>query len=180
MGIPLDAEQFFQRRKGLAGSAQSAWQGPTDPEMKTSVRLLPKPRIEGYQLEHLDFLQVQLFGNPLDPARPNISELLLPEVKKRKNGAALGGRVLFHHLVGFLGQGRGDCPLLGSRAVLGAGLKWKAHRSHSPITKSMLPRTAGTSLTVCPGKRVLRIPRLQKDGARILRRWGTPPPRLFR
>ena len=53
------------------------------------------------------------------------------------------------------------------------------HLSHSPITKSRLPRTAGTSLTRQPGKSSGRMLRFTKDGARIFNRYGTPPPLLL-
>src|SRR5207247_5726591 len=54
-----------------------------------------------------------------------------------------------------------------------------AHLSHSPITKSRLPSTAGTSLTRQPGRSSCRILRFTKDGARIFSRYGTPPPLLL-
>src|SRR5437773_2272593 len=53
------------------------------------------------------------------------------------------------------------------------------HRSHSPITKSKLPKIATTSLIMQPGSNSDRILRLTNDGARILSRCGTPPPRLL-
>src|SRR5207247_7759289 len=53
------------------------------------------------------------------------------------------------------------------------------HLSHSPMTKSRLPSTAGTSLTMQPGKSSGRILRLTNDGARIFSRYGTPPPLLL-
>ena len=58
------------------------------------------------------------------------------------------------------------------------GSHWP-HLSHSPITKSRLPSTAGTSLTRQPGKSSGRILRFTKDGARIFNRYGTPPPLLL-
>src|SRR5438094_10564809 len=51
--------------------------------------------------------------------------------------------------------------------------------SHSPITKSRLPNTAGTSLTMQPGRSSGRILRFTNDGARIFNRYGTPPPLLL-
>src|SRR3954451_17640958 len=53
------------------------------------------------------------------------------------------------------------------------------HLSHSPITKSRLPRTATTSLIEQPGKSSGRILRFTNDGARIFKRCGTPPPLLL-
>src|SRR6266542_5636855 len=53
------------------------------------------------------------------------------------------------------------------------------HLSHSPITKSRLPSTAGTSLTMQPGSSSGRILRFTNDGARIFNRYGTPPPLLL-
>src|SRR5439155_226064 len=53
------------------------------------------------------------------------------------------------------------------------------HRSHSPITKSKLPKIATTSLIMQPGSNSGRMLRLTNDGARILSRCGTPPPRLL-
>ena len=50
------------------------------------------------------------------------------------------------------------------------------HRSHSPITKSSEPRIAGMSETMWPGKSFDVSERLQKEGLRIFRRCGTPPP----
>src|SRR4030095_3551961 len=58
-------------------------------------------------------------------------------------------------------------------------LRHSHHLSHSPITKSRLPSTAGTSLTRQPGKSSGRILRLTNDGARIFNRYGTPPPLLL-
>src|SRR6476469_5356367 len=53
------------------------------------------------------------------------------------------------------------------------------HLSHSPMTKSRLPSTAGTSLTMQPGSNSGRILRFANDGARIFSRYGTPPPLLL-
>src|SRR6266403_318100 len=53
------------------------------------------------------------------------------------------------------------------------------HLSHSPMTKSRLPSTAGTSLTMQPGSSSGRILRFTNDGARIFSRYGTPPPLLL-
>jgi len=53
------------------------------------------------------------------------------------------------------------------------------HLSHSPITKSRLPSTAGTSLTMQPGRSSGRMLRLTNDGARIFSRCATPPPLLL-
>src|SRR2546428_795814 len=53
-----------------------------------------------------------------------------------------------------------------------------AHLSHSPITKSRLPSTAGTSLTMQPGSSSGRILRFTNDGARIFSRGGGVPYRL--
>src|SRR3954451_2065773 len=51
--------------------------------------------------------------------------------------------------------------------------------SHSPITKSRLPSTAGTSLIRQPGSSSGRILRFTNEGARIFSRYGTPPPLLL-
>src|SRR5215469_5746838 len=53
------------------------------------------------------------------------------------------------------------------------------HLSHSPMTKSRLPKTAGTSLTMQPGRSAGRMLRFTNDGARIFNRYGTPPPLLL-
>src|SRR5512136_243073 len=50
------------------------------------------------------------------------------------------------------------------------------HLSHSPMTKSSEPRMAGMSDTMWPGSRREVMERLQNEGLRILRRYGTPPP----
>lgn len=50
------------------------------------------------------------------------------------------------------------------------------HRSHSPITKSSEPRMAGISDTMWPGRSLEVMERLQNEGLRIFRRYGTPPP----
>lgn len=54
----------------------------------------------------------------------------------------------------------------------------RRYRSHSPITKSMLPRMLTTSLTKWPGMIFWQMLRFTNDGARIFNRYGTPPPRL--
>src|SRR5687767_14909431 len=54
------------------------------------------------------------------------------------------------------------------------------HRSHSPITKSIEPRIATTSLTMCPGNRKGSTLKFTNEGARIFNRCGVPPPRLLR
>src|SRR6266581_5799221 len=53
------------------------------------------------------------------------------------------------------------------------------HLSHSPMTKSRLPSTAGTSLTMQPGSNSGKMLRFTNDGARIFNRCGTPPPLLL-
>src|ERR1051325_3659541 len=58
-------------------------------------------------------------------------------------------------------------------------LAFSLHLSHSPMTKSRLPSTAGTSLTMQPGRSSGRMLRFTNDGARIFNRYGTPPPLLL-
>ncbi len=53
------------------------------------------------------------------------------------------------------------------------------YRSHSPKTMSTEPRMATISPTIWPGISFGRMLRFTKDGARIFRRWGTPPPLLL-
>src|SRR5437867_3895728 len=58
-------------------------------------------------------------------------------------------------------------------------LRHSHHLSHSPMTKSRLPSTAGTSLIMQPGSNSGKMLRFTNDGARILSRCGTPPPLLL-
>jgi len=48
-----------------------------------------------------------------------------------------------------------------------AFMTYNAYRSHSPITKSKLPRMAGTSLSMWPGRILLRMLRFTNEGLRI-------------
>src|SRR6266571_7072104 len=93
--------------------------------------------------------------------------------------------LLFGFATGFLDFARNDgylipLSLFGFPSSLGIRHSSLSHYlSHSPMTKSRLPSTAGTSLTMHPGRSSGRMLRFTNDGARIFKRYGTPPPLLL-
>src|SRR6266571_2389405 len=85
---------------------------------------------------------------------------------------------LFGFATRFLDFARNDGHLV-RHSSFGFHSSLSPYLSHSPMTKSRLPNTAGTSLTMQPGRSSGRMLRLTNDGARIFSRYGTPPPLLL-
>src|SRR6185369_11714194 len=162
----------------LIGTAESAAQGATNLQMVFPNLPLVEHRVEGHQLVNIDRLQLQLSSNPFNSLTRDVSELFLHRVQQHERCAPFLG-VMRDDFVDF-GLQRlwyDEIRLFEQRIrdVFGIG---DAHRSHSPMTKSKEPRMATTSLTMCPGRMCGRMLRFTNDGARILRRYGVPPPLL--
>src|SRR5205085_1707894 len=86
---------------------------------------------------------------------------------------------LFGFATRFLDFARNDGHLVRHSSLGIRHSSLSPYLSHSPMTKSRLPNTAGTSLTMQFGRSSGRILRFTNDGARIFNRYGTPPPLLL-
>src|SRR5712691_10810650 len=142
-------------------------------------RLLLKHRIESHQLININRLELQFCGNPFDSLLRNVTKVLLNSVQQHQRRAALF-RVMRDKLIDFCLQRSWDSEIRLGQQLAGNSLGWMnlVHRSHSPMTKSIEPRMATTSLTMCPGKSRGKMLRFTNEGARIFSRWGVPPPLL--
>ena len=85
------AQQFIA---DFMGSGHGAGQGAADSDSGPAGRSLAEPGIERDQLENIDRFEVELPSDPVHPAAVNIPEVVLPQVKERHRGTALGDRVM--------------------------------------------------------------------------------------
>ena len=90
----VDTGQFAQSLHQFMRPPHRAGQRAADPDMELSGRRLAEPRIERHHLHHLDRLEIELRGHPLDRCGGNIAEPLLHDVQQRQCRRALVLRVM--------------------------------------------------------------------------------------
>ena len=124
------AETFHE----LVAAGHRAGEGAADADVVFAGRVLAKTGIEGDDFEDLDGLEFEFGCGPFDGCFVDVPEVVLQGVQDGKDGAAFAHGVMRDALVDFLFKCCGYvhvCP---------------GQRSHSPMTKSRLPRIATTSL----------------------------------
>jgi hypothetical protein len=140
-GLGIDAGGLAEGFTHLVATGQRAGERAADADADATGLLLAEPGIEGDEFEDIDRLEVEAFRDPLDAALVDESEMVLPEVEKRKGSAPLGNRIVGHRLVDFGKKVRGDLIGLtgtGGRCSMRAHEEWKE-------TKKVMSRKAGNA-----------------------------------
>ena len=87
--VQIDATCGGERIAHLVTSSHRATQGPTNPNMLAAGRLLTKHRVEGDQLEDVNWIESQLGRNPVHPFIADETEVFLPQMEQGHGRTAL-------------------------------------------------------------------------------------------
>src|SRR5688572_30457101 len=133
--------------------------------------MLAEHRVESNQFEDVDGLQSEFRSGPLNRFLRQISEVFLQCVQKHQRRTSLHW-IMGDKLVNFGLKRRRNREWATLRRADFHGIcrHRRAHRSHSPITKSKEPRMATVSLIMCPGSKRDKMLRFTNEGARIFSR----------